>query len=229
MKTLFRRRCLQVGVGALALLNILHAGVMAQGAYRAYYATDPVGRNVVSILSRAPLETMLTTTSTVEADIQINPANVLASPRAKFVIPMDSLDTGIPLRNQHMKSENWLNTAKYPTATFTFKRFLPPVPRRLYTAQAGEKANLQVEGEMDFHGVKKLVTARVFCEALGENEATKARLNGELGHVRATFPLKLDDYGVKIPEMARLKVANVQEVTVDVFVSTGSDKPAWAS
>lgn len=86
-----------------------------------------------------------------------------------------------------------------------------------------------VEGELEFHGVKKVVQANVEVEVIGESEATKARLAGEMLHIRASFPLKLDDFGVVIPEMARLKIANVQDVKVDVFVSTGSKAPAWAA
>ncbi|MBW3635611.1 MAG: YceI family protein [Armatimonadetes bacterium] len=227
MKSFFRSRPAQIGLAAFALLNFAHAGVMAQGATRAYFANDPIGRNVVSILSQAPLETMLTTTGQIEADIKINPNNVLDNPRARFQIPLASLDTGIKMRNDHMMGEEWLDAAKYPTISFTLLRPLSstvPAPR----ATPGAKGAMPVEGELEFHGVKKTVTANVEVEVIGESEDTKARLAGELMHIRATFPLKLDDFGVVIPEAARFKVANVQDVRVDVFVSTGSKAPAWA-
>jgi len=226
MKNIFRSRAAQTGLAAFALFNFAQAGVMAQGASRAYFANDPIGRNVVSILSNAPLETMLTTTGQVEADIKINPNNVLDNPRARFQIPVASLDTGIKMRNEHMMEAQWLDAAKYPTISFTLTKPLAPGN---FAANAGAKGAMPVEGELEFHGVKKIVQANVQVAVIGESEATKARLAGDLMHIKATFPLKLDDFGVQIPEMAQLKVANVQDVSVDVFVSTGSKAPAWSN
>ncbi len=229
MKSFLRSRPAQIGLGALALLNFAHAGVMAQGATRAYFANDPIGRNVVSILSTAPLETMLTTTGQIEADIKINPNNVLDNPRARFQIPVASLDTGIKIRNDHMMGEEWLDAAKYPLITFTLIRTAVNLEKpKVISATPGAKGEKVIVGDLEFHGVKKRVNARVEVEVIGESEDTKARLAGELMHIRATFPLKLDDFGVQIPEAAKLKVANVQDVRVDVFVSTGSKAPAWA-
>ncbi len=226
MKNIFRSRAAQSGLAALALFNFAQAGVMAQGATRAYFANDPVGRDLVTIASNAPLETMLTRIGAVEADIKINPNNVLDNPKARFEIDANTLDTGIALRNEHMKSAGWLDTAKYPRISFTLTKALAPGN---FAATAGAKGGMPVEGELEFHGVKKVVQANVQVEVIGESEATKARLAGDLMHIKATFPLKLDDFGVQIPEMARLKVANVQDVKVDVFVSTGSKAPAWAA
>ncbi len=231
MKPLFRSRPAQIGFAALALLNFAHAGVMAQDATRAYFANDPAGRNLVSIMSVAPLETMLTRTGAIEASIKINPANVLDKPQARFVIDANTLETGIKMRDEHMKSAGWLDTAKYPQITFTLLKPLVPTTAAIVAPRAapGEKGKMQVEGELEFHGVKKKVQANVEIEVIGESEQSKARLDGELMHIRANFPLKLDDFDVKVPEMAKLKVANVQQVNVDVFVSTGSKAPTWAA
>jgi polyisoprenoid-binding protein YceI len=227
MKNLFRSRPAQIGIAALAVLNFVHAGVMAQGATRAYFANDPAGRNVVSILSEAPLETMLTRTGAVEASIKINPSNVLDNPQARFEIDANTLDTGIAMRNEHMKSEGWLNTAKYPRITFTLTKALP-TEATVIPATAGAQGKMPVEGELELHGVKKTVRAMVEVEDIPATEATKARLDGGLMHIRATFPLKLDDFGIVVPEAAKLKVANEQQVKVDIFASTGSKAPGWA-
>ncbi len=58
---------------------------------------------MVSIESRAPLETMLTTTGAVTGEIKGNPANILDNPQARFEIDLTTLDTGIGMRNEHMK------------------------------------------------------------------------------------------------------------------------------
>ena len=228
MKNLFRSRRAQIGLAAFALLNFAHAGVMAQDAARVYFANDPAGRNVVAVVSRAPLETMLTRTGAVEAHVKINPQNVLDKPVARFLINVNSFETGIKIRDEHMKSPDWLDTAKYPTASFTLLKTLPPAGTTSIPLSAGRGA-MEVEGELEFHGVKKIVRANVAVQLIPETEETKARLAGEMLHITATFPLKMDDFGVVIPEMAKLKIANVQDVQVDVFVSTGSKAPVWAA
>lgn len=128
----FRSRPAQIALAALALFNFAQAGVMAQGASRAYFANDPVGRNVVSITSNAPLETMLTTTGQIEADIKINPNNVLDNPRARFLIPVASLDTGIKIRNDHMMELNGSTPPNIPISrSRSPNRWAkPPSPRR---------------------------------------------------------------------------------------------------
>jgi polyisoprenoid-binding protein YceI len=228
MKKLFRSRPAQIGLGAFAVLNFAHAGVMAQDAARAYFANDPAGRDVVSILSQAPLETMLTRTGAIQAQIKINPQDVLNNPQARFQIDANTLDTGIALRNEHMKSAGWLDTAKYPTISFTLSKPLMRSEKKVVIAP-GAKGEMPVEGELEFHGFKKTVRADVEVEVIPASVETKSRLEGDLMHIRAKFPLKLDEFGIAVPAAAQLKVANEQQVSVDVFVSTGTKAPDWAA
>lgn len=227
MKSSFPRRAVQIGVAALTFVSVSFAAMAAQGAYRAYYANDPVGRNVVIVLSQAPLETMVSRTGAITADIKIDPTNVLNEPKARFELDLDQVETGIKTRDEHMKSAAWLDTAKYPKAVFTLVKPLPPadLESKIISAAPGKHGDMEVEGELEFHGVKKLVKANVSVNMIAESAKTKERLPGELMHVRAQFLLNLADFGVKIPEPAQLKVANVQSVQIDVFASTGS-KPS---
>lgn len=224
----FRKRAarhpiVQGGVGLLAITSVSLAAMAAQGALRVFYVNDPVGRNVISIMSDAPLETMLTRTNQVTAELHVNPANVLDNPKATFVVDTASLDTGIKARDEHMRSAQWLDTAKYPKATFTLTKVLSPTD--VVPLQTGKTMNGEVEGTLSVHGITKPVRAKVTIRTLAESEQTKARLSGELLHVRATFPLRLSEFGINVPPPAQLKIAEEQLVTVDVYSSTGSPKP----
>ena len=213
--------------GALALIGsgaLLLGAVEAQDAMRMYYVNDPVGRNVVSIMSDGQLETMLTRTSNIKADIAIDSANVLNNPRASFEIDMSSLDTGIALRNEHLRSPEWLDTTKYPTATFVLTRVIAPKGR--VPLQQGKKMNGEVEGDLTVHGVTKKVRANLMIETIAQSDATKERLPGNLMHIRAQFPLVLKDFQINVPPPAQLKIAPTQQVMVDVYSATGSEKPA---
>lgn len=224
----WKKRVLQAGVSSVALGSIALAGMAAQGAYRVYYANDEVGRNVVTILSDAPLETMLTFTNKVTAEIMVDPTNALRTPQARFVLDTASLDTGIALRNEHMRGKDWLNTAEYPKATFTLKK-LVGITRDMQVLSSGKLRRFKAEGTMNLHGVTKDLTADVEVTPWAEGDDTKTRLPGDLIKIKATFPLKLDDYGINVPAMAKLKIANEQQVTVNVLASTGSKAPADAA
>ncbi len=221
------------------------AGVSAQKLLRTGYVNDPVGRNVVHIESRAPLETMSIFTNKITGQITGDPQNFLDNPQARFEVDMSSLDSGIALRNEHLRSNMWLDTAKYPKAVFTLTKLyelgtkynglvangLPPLqppfsrgPDWVTSLKSGETYTTVAQGTMEMHGVTKTIYANIeFTPRKGSDE-TKNRLPGDLMHVRATFPLRLSDFGINVPTMAQMEIAPVQNVTVDVFASTEPPK-----
>ncbi|MBV9467921.1 MAG: YceI family protein, partial [Abitibacteriaceae bacterium] len=158
------KRIAQGALTAAGLVATTATLVMAQDAFRIYYANDPVGRNVVMIESRAPIETILTRTNQVTGEIHLNPANVLENPQARFELDTASLDNGIPLRNEHMRSAMWLDTAKYPKATFTLTRPIQigrsgPLPSLANIT--GKPLEFNVEGTLELHGVTHPVQAKI--------------------------------------------------------------------
>ena len=222
------KHSMQAGVLGLTITSAAFAAMAAQGAWRTYIADDPVGRNVVMIESRAPLETMVTTTSAVKGTIKLSEADILNNPEARFEVDLTSLDTGIAMRNEHMAGEDWLGTAKYPKATFTLTK-IGGRPKMMYPITRHQKATVKGEGELNFHGVTRKIPVQIEATPIAGNKDTAARLPGDLLHVRAKFTIELDKYGIKVPEMAQLKVANKQEVMVDIFTSTEMPKPPGAT
>ena len=219
---------MQAGVLGLTFTSLGLAAMAAQGAWRTYIADDPVGRNVVMIESRAPLETMVIMTSAVKGTIKLNEADILQSPKARFEVDITTLDTGIAMRNEHMAGEGWLDTAKYPTAVFTLKK-IGARPKMMYPITRHQKATVKGEGELNFHGITRTIPVQIEATPIAATKETAARLAGDLLHVRAKFTIDLAKFGVKVPEMAQLKVANKQEVTVDIFTSTELPKPPAAA
>ena len=219
------------------------AGVSAQKLLRTGYVNDPVGRNVVHIESRAPLETISIFTNKITGEIHGDPQNFLDNPQARFEVGMNSLDSGIALRNEHLRSNMWLDTAKYPTAVFTLSKLyepgtkynglvangLPPLQlpfsrSKVTSLESGKTYTSVAQGTMEMHGVTKTIYANIEWTPRKGSDQTKNRLPGDLMHVRATFPLRLSDFGINVPTMAQMEVANVQDVTVDVFANTEPPK-----
>jgi polyisoprenoid-binding protein YceI len=68
----------------------------------------------------------------------------------EVVVDTTSVDTGSTLFNEHIQGEDFLDTAKYPTATFISSKL----------KFKGEKL-LAVEGELTLKGISKPVTLKV--------------------------------------------------------------------
>ena len=223
-----RKRFFQVAVlGTMTTVGAFGA-MAAQGAWRTYMADDPVGRDVVKIESRAPLEIMLTTTNKIKGEIKLNPDDILQDPQARFEVDIASLDTGIAMRNQHMLGEQWLNAKQYPTAVFTLTK-IGARPKMKYPITMHRTAKVKGEGELNFRGVTRTIPVEIAVTPIGATKETATRLPGDLLYVNAKFTIELDKYGVNIAEGAKLKIANDQKVEVDLFTSTELPKPPRSS
>jgi FKBP-type peptidyl-prolyl cis-trans isomerase len=223
MKKLVKRSA-QAGVLTITLTSVGLAAMAAQGAWRTYMANDPVGRNVVMIESRAPLETMLTRTNKVTGEIKLDENDIYQNPQARFEVDVTSLDTGIELRNEHMSGKEWLDTKTYPMAVFTLTK-IGAHPKKRHPITEHRTARAKGEGTLSFHGVTKTIPIEIEATPIAATKDTAARLPGDLLHVRAKFVIVLSDYGINVPAAAQLKVSNNQQVTVDLFTSTQLPKP----
>lgn len=69
-----------------------------------------------------------------------------ATGKFDVAVNVASVNTGNGLQNNHVKSDEWLDAAKYPTIRF------------LSTSIAKAGTGYQVTGDLDMHGVKKQVS-----------------------------------------------------------------------
>jgi polyisoprenoid-binding protein YceI len=194
----------------LAVLALLVA-TTAFADNRSYTITDD-GKNYATFESAATLETIKGTTTRVSGTIAADPANPAAA-SVDISIDLASLDTGISMRNEHLRSERYLAAEKFPAATF--KSVSVSGPKSIAPNQPVE---VSVTGDMTLHGVTKRITAPVRVVVIPESELTKSsRGPGDWIHATATFPIKLTDFGIAVPEKMLMKVSNEISIKVDVF------------
>jgi polyisoprenoid-binding protein YceI len=180
-------------------------------AQRTYTVTDD-GKNNAMFESEATLETIHGTTTKVSGTIVADPANPAAS-SANIVIALDGLSTGIGMRDEHMKSSRFLDTEKYPNATFKTVSVSGPK-----SVAPNTPSDLTVTGDFTLHGVTRRITAPVRVVVIPESELTKSsRGPGDWVHATTTFTIKLTDFGMPVPEKLVMKLANEVRVRVDVF------------
>jgi polyisoprenoid-binding protein YceI len=185
-----------------------------------FIVDDPMTRNAVHVLSRAPLETILVRTNDVHGEIEVNPDDVTDRPRVVFEAPIESLDSGVPLMNDVMRSDRWLDAAKAPTARFALGRVLSPaVPTPLAD---GQPIVLTAEGTLELRGVSRPLAVRAEVTSMRGSERTARRLPGDLLHVVARFDVHLAAFGIESHLAAQTldKVAGAVQVEADLFGST---------
>lgn len=120
-----------------------------------------------------------------------------------FKVPLDTLDTGIALRDRHMK-EKYLDTAKFPNVVLVVPRGTLKLP------QAGQASEGQANGKLTLHGVTKEVPFTYKVQRTGDAHA-----------VTGVLKFNFRDFGVEVPSYAGITVK--PDIVVDVaFEAKGS-------
>jgi polyisoprenoid-binding protein YceI len=125
--------------------------------------------------------------------------------------PLDSLDTGIALRNRHMR-EQYLETGKYPHAVF---KPTSVALKRVPAAAAFSVKDVPFEGRLDLHGTEHPV----------RGAAHVTRRDAEV-KVDAVFDVHTSDFGISTPQYMGITVAEDVKVTVRLSGRVESPKRA---
>ncbi len=101
----------------------------------------------------------------------------------------------IALMEEHF-NENYAESDKYPKASFSGKI-------KDYTTKS-LNAKVMIQGKLTFHGVTKNI----------EVPATISNKDDSI-HLKASFSLKPEDFGIEIPKLVRKKIAERVDVRLD--------------
>ena len=124
----------------------------------------------------------------------------------QLVFPLDTLKTGIELRDTHMK-EKYLDVPHYSEAKLTIKDL--ELPEAFAQGTESELKEFPFKGMLTLKGVEKEVTGS--CDV--------KRKDGSM-EVTAKFSLKLTDYKVDIPSYMGIVVAEDVKVSAISLVGT---------
>jgi len=197
-----------VELGLLAWLG------SAATALAGTFAIQPGDPNLVQFESHAPLETFSGKTRQMRGQVTLEPAHLADSISVHVEVDLASLDTGIGIRNDHMREEH-LETDKYPKAVFTGGKVLDPSQRSL---APDHKVTFQIAGELDLHGVRRPLQADLEIDY--STPGGRPQL-----HVVGRFQVKLSDFEIRRPRFLMLRLDEVQRLTVDV-VARADQAPA---
>lgn len=120
-----------------------------------------------------------------------------------FFVDLNSLKTGIGLRDRHMR-ENYLETKKFPFAEFTGK-----IDRGI-DLKIGESRDVTAKGKFKIHGVERDITV--------PGKITK--INNDEIKLEAMFQLLLSDYKIDIPKVVFYELAEAQQVSINALLKS---------
>jgi polyisoprenoid-binding protein YceI len=147
----------------------------------------------ISFISNAPQEK-------IEANnYQVSSALTTAGDLI-FQVPVKSFEFKQALMQDHF-NENYLESDKYPKATFKGKILNMD---KLDLKKDG-KFPVDVEGDLSMHGVTKKIITK------GQLE-----IKGNKIMATATFPIALKDYNISIPKIAKEKLAEIVDVKAEL-------------
>ncbi|MDB5098540.1 MAG: YceI like family protein [Cyanobacteria bacterium RYN_339] len=163
--------------------------------------------NDASFTSRAAIVRMIGRTPklTGSANIQLTD---MAKSSGTVNVDLLSLDTGISMRNEHMR--NFLETSKFPQAIFKFTSIKLDGNK----LEPGKLVVGTATGTITIHGVTKPLTAPIELTYLPQGDP-KYR-PGDWLHFYSQFKTKVSDFNIALPApMIGQKLANDLTIEID--------------
>jgi polyisoprenoid-binding protein YceI len=165
-------------------------------AQAAEFHVDKKQSNLVKFISDAPMEDFEGTTSKIDGYMMNDGIDKLVGSEVYFEVDLNSVSTGIGLRDRHMR-EDYLHTDKYKLTSFKGK---------IATANkvSDTEYDFTANGKKFIHGVTKDITIKgnIFK-------------NGNGYKVKANWAIKLPDYNIEVPKFMFLRINEEIKLEVD--------------
>ena len=199
----------------IILLLILQGTLFCQNfdisktGIQTFYFKDPQNRNQLSFTSDAPFETFTGLATDVWGEVSFDPNDIQNTIKGEISASVKSINTGIEMRDEELKSDGWLDAEKYPEISFKINKVDE------INILDNNKIKLSLIGSFNCHGKTKVISLNVTLTYLAKSESTKKRLPGDLLSVVSEFSVKLSDYGINsifIPD----RVSDKIEIAVNI-------------
>ena len=154
-------------------------------------------KNSVVFDSDAPFGKVEGTTDKIDGYLYWNGSSVTDNSSFYFQVDLDALDTGIGLRNRHMR-ENYLQTDKFRYASLKGK-----ITKAVSVSPGVFKVD--AEGEMFIHGVTQTIKI----------SGTLSKTSETTYNLKSDYSVKLSSYNIEIPSLMMVKLSELIELHLD--------------
>ena len=187
-------------INVLALTTIGSLWIPAS-ATAATWELDPAHSGIEFSVRHMMVSTVKGRFEKVKGTVELDEKDVTKS-TVEVTIDLASVSTNEPKRDSHLKSPDFFDVAKFPTATFKSTK-----------VQKAGKNKLKVTGDLSLHGVTKPVV----LEVEGPTDAFKTPFGTTVRGVRATGKIDRKDFEIgwnKVLDNGGVMVGN--EVSLDL-------------
>ena len=169
----------------------------------------------ITFESQADIETIVGTTNKAKGEVKADLEKAAGS--VSITVPVASMKTGIDMRDEHLRSDQWVDAKKFPDLTFVSKK----VER-----DGDAKNRVKVTGDFTMHGIAKEMTVTVEWKELKPEDIQRAKFpEGRWLKFSTEFKVTLADHGIKIPDFVVGKVAETWTVKMAIFAGTAKPEP----
>lgn len=177
------------------LLLIMHGFILNLHAIE-YHVDTKNKNNNVKFISNATLEDFEGVTDKIDGYLATAEGDGLYGAKIYFEVDLNSIDTGIGLRNRHMR-EDYLHTDDYPFTSFEgIINEVKKIDKTTY--------DVRVKGKIMIHGESKELWTR------GKIKFLKNGIN-----IQSDFSVKLSDHNIKVPKVMFMKINEEIKVVLD--------------
>lgn len=195
-------------INGILMVAALSMGAQALAAETTFKLTSAAKtKPLASVESKTEVETFVGKTSKLSGTLKFDPAAKTGG--GTITLNVKDLSTGVPLRDEHMNSAQWLDSAKFPTISFTTTE-----------VKYLKGDQYQVKGNLTLHGVTKAITTTATVKHLKESKQTKDQgFKGDVVQVKTNFTVTLADYGVILPAPVAKnnKVSKTVKIAITAF------------
>ena len=181
----------------LSILFIIH--IISSSVWSTEYVVDKSKDNLVKFISEATIEKFEGVTTNIDGYLYCKGKDFLPESEVYFEVDLRTVDTGIGLRNRHMR-EDYLETDKYPITYYKGKIVY-------FEKVSDAEYKVTIDGNMLIHGITKPI-----------------KINGNIypadnGYrVKAYFEILLTDYNIEIPKLMFMKISNSIKLALDFCI-----------
>ncbi len=192
----------------LALLNLLANAHAAVEVYKIDATHSSINYSLRHILSK-----YTSSFTKLSGDIRVDADN-LENSSVTATIDLAALTTDSNDRDKHLKSPDFFDTAKFPSATFKSKSWI----------KTGE-GTFDITGDLTIKDVTKEVVLKTTLLGFGAGMRPGTMLSGW----EATTTIKKSDFGLAGPAMLQKALGDDVAITINIEAGYKKEQPAPAA
>jgi len=163
------------------------------------YNVDKSAKNIVKFISDAPMEDFEGITNKIDGYLINDDISNLKNSDFYFEVDLNSVKTGIALRDRHMR-EDYLNTAKYRYTSFKGKI----IDSKKINDNEYE---FTAKGNKFISGITKEITIKGIIYNINNSY-----------RIKANWSIKLPDFNIKVPQFMFLRINEEIKLEVDFYL-----------